>query len=270
MLIAQISDPHVMAKGQRLGGVIDTYGMLEAAVARLSALDPRPSALLLSGDIVDDGDAADYAAAAGLIGQLPMRTLPIPGNHDRREPLRRAFGFTGVLPSEGPICYAVELGPVRVVALDSLVEGAAHGRLGPEQLAWLDRTLAERRDMLTLVMVHHPPFETGVNFMDAIALVDANDFADVIGRHPQVERVLCGHVHRAVQRRFAGTVAMIAPGSAHQVALSLQPEAPPAWTWEPPAILLHALYDNAIVTHQITVEAYEAHVIDMPPPAGPA
>ena len=52
-------------------------------------------------------------------------------------------------------------------------------------------------------------------------LTDGAALAAVIGRHPQVERVLCGHVHRSVQCRFAGTIAQIAPGVAHAVQLAL-------------------------------------------------
>jgi 3',5'-cyclic AMP phosphodiesterase CpdA len=271
MLIAQISDTHAKAKGRLLGGVIDTHGMLMATVKRLAALDPRPDAVLHTGDVVDDGDAADYAAVAEALAGLAMPVLPIPGNHDRREMMRQAFGFTGVLPAAGPLNYVAEVGPVRVVALDSLVEGAPHGRLGTEQIAWLRATLAERPDALTLVMVHHPPFETGIAFMDSIALIDAVELADVIGRHPQVERVLCGHVHRSVASRFAGTIAQIAPGAAHQIALGVGPSAGLGWTLEPPSILLHALFDGAIVTHQITVEAFPVNPIEIeiePTPPG--
>ena len=127
---------------------------------------------------------------------------------------------------------------MRLIALDTLVEGEPWGRLGPEQLAWLDARLGEVPDRPTLVALHHPPFRTGIGHLDRSMLRDADALAAVIGRHGHVERVVCGHVHRAIQCRFAGTLAQSAPSCAHQTELVLG-EAPATWICEPPAVLLH-------------------------------
>jgi hypothetical protein len=80
-------------------------------------------------------------------------------------------------------------------------------------------------------------------------LRDAAALAAVIGRHPQVERMLCGHVHRSIQCRFAGTLAQSAPSCAHQTELILG-EAPATWICEPPALLLHWWNEAAgLVSH---------------------
>ena len=42
----------------------------------------------------------------------------------------------------------------------------------------------------------------------------AERLAAIVQRHPNVERILCGHVHRAAQIRFAGTVVATAPSTA--------------------------------------------------------
>jgi 3',5'-cyclic AMP phosphodiesterase CpdA len=86
-------------------------------------------------------------------------------------------------------------------------------------------------------------------------LRDAADLALVIERHPQVERVLCGHVHRSVQRRFAGTIAQIAPGVAHQIRLTLGPERGP-WICEPPGMLLHQWDGQSLVSHVSMIGDY--------------
>ena len=88
-------------------------------------------------------------------------------------------------------------------------------------------------------------------------LTDGAALAAVIGRHPQVERVLCGHVHRSVQCRFAGTIAQIAPGVAHAVQLTLAGE-PARWIMEPPGMLLHEWRDGrGLVTHLDFIGAFE-------------
>lgn len=250
MLVAQITDLHYRVDGVRLFGVVDAHAALERAIVHLNGLPRRPDAAIVSGDLTNDGDEADYASLAGMLERLDMPVYPIPGNHDRRELMRGSLAFTGVLPESGPLCYAVEDGPLRLVGLDTLAEGEVGGRLGPDQLAWLDATLAQAPDRPTLIFMHHPPFATGIDFMDTIMLEDADLFADVVRRHSQVQAVTCGHVHRSVQTRFAGTIAMIAPGVAHQVTLDLTENAESSWIAEPPACLLHLwIPGTGLVSH---------------------
>lgn len=257
LLIAQISDLHLKPNGTLLFGAVDAYGLATEAIARIEGMEPRPDAVLITGDLANDGTDDDYGAVAELIPRLSMPVFAVPGNHDRRGGLRRIFATGDYLPPTGRLCYAAEIGELRLIGLDSLVEGEAHGEVGREQLDWLDTTLAERRGAPTLVMVHHPPFRTGIGFMDSIGLRDAEDLAAVIGRHPQVERVLAGHVHRVIEARFAGTIALACPGTAHQVHLQLRADGPAAWTAEPPAVLLHWWNGERLVTHLAPVRGHE-------------
>jgi 3',5'-cyclic AMP phosphodiesterase CpdA len=100
-----------------------------------------------------------------------------------------------------------------------------------------------------LILMHHPPFVTGIGHMDRIGLAGIPSFAEIVARHPQVERILCGHLHRAIDRRFAGTVAGTAPSTAHQIRVNLIPEARISFNFEPPGYQLHLWRDGALVTH---------------------
>jgi 3',5'-cyclic AMP phosphodiesterase CpdA len=151
---------------------------------------------------------------------------------------------------------------VRLVWLDSLRAGAPGGRLDEEQLAWLDATLAAAPDQPTVVAVHHPPFLTGIGHMDAMGMNphDADAFGDVVARHRQVERVVCGHLHRSITRRWRGTVAMTVPSSCHAVALDLEPGGPGAWIREPPMVTLHRWTETeGLVTHLRVIGDFESH-----------
>jgi 3',5'-cyclic AMP phosphodiesterase CpdA len=257
MLLAQISDLHFLPHGTLAFGRVDVAGCLERALDHLAALQPRPDAALITGDLTNDGDAAVWAALTKALARLDTTVYPLPGNHDDRELMRRAFAPLGLFPAQGPLCFAVELGPLRLIGLDSLIPGEPAGELGAEQLAWLDARLGEAPQTPALVALHHPPFATGIDHMDAMMLADGAALAAVIGRHPQVERVLCGHVHRSVQCRFAGTIAQIAPGVAHAVQLGLAGE-PARWIMEPPGLLLHEWRDGrGLVTHLDFIGAFE-------------
>jgi Icc protein len=80
----------------------------------------------------------------------------------------------------------------------------------------------------------------------------------LIARYPNVERVICGHVHRPMFMRFGGTIASAVPAPAHQVALDLRDDAPSAFTLEPPAFALHR-YDatSGLVTHHAYINPAE-------------
>lgn len=258
MLVAQITDFHVGAAESLIERAFDTSGHLSRAIDHLLGLDPRPDVVVGTGDLVDAGSAGEYARLAAILGRLPMPCYLIPGNHDDRDNLRRAFADRGYLPATGFLCYAVDLGPLRLLALDTNIPGQPGGRLCRERLAWLDAELAAAPDRPAIVIMHHPPFETGMACMDGMSLDGSGALADVVSRHPQVERILCGHLHRPIVRRFAGTVASTCPSTAHQVELDLRPAGRLAIVAEPPACQLH-LWDAAaggLVSHTSYINSY--------------
>lgn len=259
ILIAQISDLHLRPRGLPALGLVDTNALARRAVATLLALRPQPAAVLVTGDIADSGDPREYAMAREILSALPMPVHIIPGNHDRRETMRQGLGETGWIgpPGEGPINYTVDVGPVRLVCLDSLVDGRPYGELGAGSLAWLDATLSAAPDRPTMVALHHPPFRMGLSHIDRILLTDGEAMAAVLARHPQVGRVVCGHIHRAITAAFGGTLAMIVPGVAHQVALDLADSPTALFVLEPPAYLAHAYTPaTGFVSHLQYIERF--------------
>lgn len=253
MLFVQISDLHYLKQGVLSFGQVDTHACLERCIKEIKGLEFPPNAVLITGDLTNDGDLETYQALAEMLATLDLPLYPIPGNHDDRNLIRKAFPKVEELSPEGPLCYAIEHFPVRVLALDSSVDGDARGYLGAVQLDWLTTKLDEEPEKPVIVMLHHPPFKTGIGHMDYSMLGDAEDLASVIQAYPKVERVLCGHVHRAVQTRFAGTIAQIPPGTAHQVKLILRQGRGP-WNSEPPGFLLHVWEEElGFVTHQLPI-----------------
>jgi len=251
MLIAQITDLHIRPAGRLAYGRVDTATHLERAVAALLALDPLPDVVLATGDLVDGGEPEEYAHLHRLLAPIERPLFVVPGNHDARRPLFEAFGSAGYLPGDGRFLhYTVEDWPVRLIGLDTIIPGEPGGLLCAERLAWLEDRLAEQRGRPTLLFMHHPPIATGIGHMDTMGLADADRFAALIRRNPQVERIVCGHVHRSIQARFAGTLVTVAPSTAHQVSLTLQQAAPATFVMEPPGFHLHFWQPEAgLVTH---------------------
>ena len=242
-LLVQLSDTHIRLPGQLAYRRVDTAALLAQAIVSVLALPQAPVAVVVTGDLTDFGQPAEYAHLRALLAPLACPVYLMPGNHDDRAALRRAFPEHDWLQQSGEafLQYAVDLGGLRLIALDTSVTKAPHGELGPAHLAWLDAALAADRTTPTIVAMHHPPFATFIGHMDEIGLQQGGrELAAVIARHPQVERIVCGHLHRSIQARFAGTIAMTAPSTAHAVALDLATDAASEFAMQPPGYLVHA------------------------------
>ncbi|MBL27161.1 MAG: phosphodiesterase [Rhodospirillaceae bacterium] len=249
MLFAQISDLHILPPGERLTGRVDTAAHLQAAVERLNALEPRPAFVIATGDLVDQGAADEYAHLRAIIAPLGIPVHLMVGNHDAREALRAAFPDHTYLGTGPFVQYVIESGPLRLIALDTLDPGRPGGLLCAERLAWLAERLDEAPDRPTVIAMHHPPFETGIGHMDKMGCANADRLAAIIGRHSQVEHILCGHLHRPIMTRFSGTIASTMPSTAHQVALDLV-GGPARFVMEPPAVrLCQWSSDAGLVSH---------------------
>lgn len=247
MLIAQITDCHVVEPGELVADRVDSAATLELVLRQIAELPDPPDLIVATGDLVNDGRAAQYDRFQEIVASLAVPLVPVPGNHDDRTELRRRFA--DVLPAgrpDSPIDHVLDRGALRLVFVDTLVPGSVGGAITAAQVTWLDGVLSEAPDRPTIVFQHHPPFVTGIGFMDAEAFIGAEPYAAMLSRHPQVELVSCGHLHRSIVRRFGDTVACTWPSTCAQLDLGLG-DAPIRYTDEPPAFALH-VHD---VTHGV-------------------
>lgn len=264
MLIAQLSDTHIKPEGRLAYGQVDTTACLRQALARLHTLPQRPDVLLITGDLVDAGSPEEYDRLHGLLRQglqgLDLPCLLVPGNHDSTAAMRQAFADQPGARAPGAWWqFAVrhEGWPLRIVGLDTVLPGDSGGLLCETRLQWLHDTLAAEPDTPVLLALHHPPFDTGIGHMDDIGLQGREGLAQVLARHPQVQLVVCGHLHRCIRATVAGRPVMTAPSTAHAVQLDLARTAEPMFRLEPPGFLLHWWDGQGLVTHQAFAETFD-------------
>jgi 3',5'-cyclic-AMP phosphodiesterase len=259
MLIAHLSDLHVRPEGVLYKGAADSNRMLAEALAHVNALRPRPDLLLITGDLVDEGLPAEYANLRKLLAGCELPYFVMAGNHDDRLALRQAFADHAYLPAgTGPLHFAIEQYPVRLVALDTTVPGKHHGHVDDAGLAWLESTLALDRTRPVLLLMHHPPFSCGIPYLDEYRCFDTERLAEIVTAHSHVERVLCGHVHRPMLLRWGGTLAATCPSTATQIALRLDAGATPASYLEPPSCLLHHWRaGEGLITHSQPIGRFD-------------
>ena len=243
-LLVQLSDPHVGADWIDA----DPLALLADAVGSVRAMPQQPDAVLVSGDLSDHGADAECEAARETLATLDLPIHVLPGNHDLREPMRRCFELPG--HADEPIQYAVDLGPLRLVVLDTTIPGEDAGALDDERLRWLDAALGQEPDALTVIAMHHPPLVSGVPALDRIALArpDQQALGEVVERHPQVERFVAGHVHRVMAGQLAGRAVLTVPSTYVQTQLdfSLQQI---ELADEPAGFGVHAVRDGELSSH---------------------
>ena len=260
MMIAQITDLHVRPRGKVAYERVDTNAMLEAAVATIENLPRKPDLVIATGDLTDCGLAAEYEVLRDILEPLSMPIYLVPGNHDRRAELFAEFGSDGYFRNDdGFLHYTIEGHDVRLIGLDSVVPGHGHGEMCAARLAWLEGRLGEERKRPTMIFMHHPPFATGLTDMDRINCRNGNAMSAVLRRFDNIERVVCGHHHRPITVRWAGTIGSVAPSTAHQVTLDLVPDGgTSSFTMEPPGFHLHIWSkDTGLVTHGVNIGRFE-------------
>jgi 3',5'-cyclic-AMP phosphodiesterase len=260
VLIAQISDLHIKRPGSLAYGRVDTAAALERCVAALNDFAPKPDLVVISGDLADTPAAEEYQHLQRLLAQLKLPFVCIPGNHDSREMMRAALPQDFAFPS-GALNQRVGAGGLDLILLDSSVPGKPHGELDASTLQWLETTLASSPDRPALLFLHHPPFKAGIWHMDRQNLLNASELAPIVRRHPRVQLIAAGHVHRATLTMFAGVPATICPAPNHAVDLDLAKLREPSFKVEPPAFHLHAWFPGegfgSVVTHQVAIGEFD-------------
>jgi Icc protein len=242
--LVQLSDPHIGADW----GDGDAVAMLAAAVESVRELVPNPDAVLLSGDLADHAADAEYDQLRELLAPLEAPLHVLPGNHDDRRALRRHFGLPGA--DSEPVQYAADLGPLRLVVLDSTRPGEDRGELDANRLAWLDATLAAAPGTPTLLALHHPPLATGIPGFDKIGLPPADRAAlgKVVDGHMQVRRIVAGHMHRTISAELAGRSVLAAPSTYVQAELEFGAEEVEL-SGAPSGFAVHTVSAGELVSH---------------------
>src|SRR4051812_18987596 len=259
--IAQISDLHIKPPGLLAYGRVDTAKALERCVAALNEFQPAPDFVVISGDLADTPTVEEYDYLKRLLAPLKLPFAGIPGNHDSRELMRAAFPSATYAHPSGPLDQKIEVGGLDLLLLDSGVHGKPHGMLEAATLNWLDATLTASPDRPALVFLHHPPFKAGIWHMDRQNLLNAGELAPIVQRHPRVQLIASGHIHRAALTMFAGVPTTICPAPNHAVDLDLAKLRVPSFKVEPPAFHLHSWFPGegfgTVVTHQVPIGTFD-------------
>ena len=244
----QISDTHIVAKGALVCGHSDTATALSRAVAsineRLPALGPVECAIV-TGDLTEHGADEEYAHFAEIMAGLDLPWMAIPGNHDRRDAMRKGFAGSNWMPRAGPVHWLRDFGPFVVIGLDTLLDGAHHGWISGEGLEFLDQCLTQASGKQVIVATHHPCMTTGIPAMDANNLRNGAELIARLRAYPGYVQMMSGHVHRAMTGRIGRVLCQIGPSTGHAVVRDNRLKGLHALTLEPGGFMVHSWTGDA-------------------------
>lgn len=242
--LVQVSDLHLPRTAGRRLHRVDCAARWQAALTYLDRWRQQIDAVVVTGDIGHDVGSPVYERVRGQLLELGCPVRVVPGNHD----VPTDFATVFARASE-PVAYRLttSVGPWRLIALDSQVPDAVHGRIGREQLTRLGRSLARAPATPTVVALHHPVCAVGTPWLDRHCVEDADKLLKLLGRYPGLRALICGHVHHVTERAAAPGLRQL---TAPSIAAAFRPGSLQfTTTLEPPAVRwLRLMPDGSLET----------------------
>ena len=215
MLIAQISDTHLIAPGGTGKFVDEKLIALEKCIEAINNLDTLPDVVIHTGDLSDNGSSEELLLAKKYLDKLVVPYYITPGNKDCADKLIEVFTeqLSGVV-NGGPITYLVEDLPIKLASLDTTTSFDNRGLLDFKKIAAIDKILSMHQDDPVIIFSHHPPFNLSSESSPHFEFVSKNSiklFGELVDRHSQIVALFCGHFHRSIRKSMGLFDANIAP-----------------------------------------------------------
>lgn len=228
--ILQISDIHLNkdVNGELLG--VKTQESLEAVIAHIKQNQSNMNAIILSGDLSQDGSADSYKRLAKMIDIFKVPIYFIPGNHDNPQVLQTVYPCESISNKRHII-----FGEWQVVLLDSQKPGLVEGYLKAAELQFLRDCLEKYPNHHAIIMFHHQPLKINCEWLDKLGVQNADEFWEVVKQYPNVHTVFFGHVHQESFHVIHGIPCYSLPSTCiqfkgHQADFALE-NIPPGYRW---------------------------------------
>ncbi|MFC1723823.1 metallophosphoesterase family protein [Nanoarchaeota archaeon] len=198
VLIAQISDFHC-------GASLFSQKKLAKAISEVNSL--RPDAVIISGDLTNNGFKKEYVMAKKYIDKIKPKTFIIPGNHDTR-----FVGYTFFDEIFGKGNKVMQFPGIGIVGIDSNIPDLNEGNVGRGKTRWaLEQLKQIPHSYLKMVVLHHHLIPIPGTGRERSTVSDAGDvLAEFIGAG--VDIILSGHKHTP-HSWFINNVAVVNAGS---------------------------------------------------------
>ncbi|MDA0361626.1 MAG: metallophosphoesterase [Proteobacteria bacterium] len=244
MLVAQISDTHILAPDQSNDSSLKRISSFKRCVEDINSLSISPDVVIHTGDLTHNGLPEEYSTAKNILKKLKAPFYPTPGNRDGSRSMMAFFANDlNLSQNQDFMIYSVDDFKIRLISLDSLSKSGSKGDFNDAKLKALGGTLSEDVAKPTVLFMHHPPFDVSVGtqpFYEYDRPEAVNELYDVIKDHKQLIGLFCGHIHRTFRSTFYGFRASTMPS----IALELSQEISPIKTTNNPVYHLHTFHSS--------------------------
>lgn len=190
MRILHISDIHLTEQGVPIWGV-NTMEHFHKLVDGIKA-HPNIDAIIISGDLSNDGTRWTYEYADGAFSQLGVPTYLCMGNHDNFVSLNKHTQYCKNVRE-------LQIDDWGILFLNSVIPDAdnpeknkARGEIDIEQLSLIKNTSPKYKNVV--LVLHHPPVETG-GWLDRRILENRKELVECIEECGNIRLVMYGHIH---------------------------------------------------------------------------
>ncbi len=223
MRFAHISDLHLCQEPERTGVIRDDVHALVAALAQdIRRIGTVLDFVVLSGDLTDDAHADSFRQVEQIFLSLGLPLFLVPGNHDGPAAFfERKLGsdFLARCDISGRL---VEFDGLRLLGINTCVEGEVTGAIAQHDLDIVAREFSSTANSPLVIVMHHPPFQTGLREFDEISRLENGErFSALLRESNAAPIILCGHVHRPYFARWHGASCFVAGSAAGQFAADL-------------------------------------------------
>ena len=251
--ILVLADLHIRAKGRTITGA-DPLTRVSAVLTHALTHHPDAAAMVLMGDLTDNGLPEEYAELAKLLAPVALPIIPMLGNCDDRRAFFAAFP-NAPRTASGHVQSVHDLAHHRIITLDTLddrAEAGHGGRLCRDRLAWLDQALAGATSRIPLVFTHHPAVPVGMPFLDGIRLAHPRRLLSRLAAHPGAQ-LFSAHVHRQISGSHRHVPFTIMASAWDQFTLDLARADDETQTGEPGGYGLLLLGPKGVIVHSQSV-----------------
>lgn len=263
MKIIQITDTHLRGDNLLSFGKCNTSETVKKAMEYFQNMPEKdlPDFFIATGDLADNGNHTAYGKVHDYFASLPRPVYCVPGNHDNRVDMLRLLGskMCPVKEDIAPyICYTIEGYPVRVIVIDTIVQGKHWGGITEKVAAWLEAKLDEQPRKKTLIFTHHPPFDAGMGFMDE-GFENVGLLEEILVRHKNHVQLCCGHMHRDISTKWKGVPVTVSAPICMLMELDFTEAGGDRFWLGDPRYTIYHLYHNQINTHSCTIPTHATY-----------
>lgn len=209
--ILQISDLHILPEPADTMLGLDTEYYFQACLRHAHQHFDAFDLILVTGDLAQDPCPGSYQRIFQHLKNYQTPCLCLPGNHDDFALMSEYLNLDQITCSK-----LLQLNGWQIIALNSQKQASPVGKLSPDELAFLQKTLSAGPDMPTLIALHHPCIATGSAWLDMMQIENSAEFLAVLQNFPQVKAVTCGHVHQEIYAEIDQIKLFSAPASCFQ------------------------------------------------------